>query len=84
MDVRYIQQDGVVFLTLSVIKATHVSPVWLGMRGGSAAECYMNSILDKKNFLNISNPLNTMEIQYFISLTVYIISLSTLHDKKIL
>lgn len=65
LDVRYIQQDGVVFLTLSIIKATHVSPVWLGMRGGSTAECYMNSVLDKKNStfltkLNISNPLNTM------------------------
>lgn len=46
LDVRYIQQDGVVFLTLSIIKATHVRSVWLGMRGGSAAECY--SVLDKK------------------------------------
>lgn len=61
LDVRYIQHDGVVYLTLSIIKATHVSPVWPGMRGGSAAEC----ILDKKNStllskLNISNTLNTV------------------------
>lgn len=54
MDVRYIKQDGVVVLTLCLIEAK--GPVWLGMRGGSTAECYMNRVCD------ISNPLKTTEI----------------------
>ncbi len=77
LDVCYIQHDGVVFLTLSIIKATHVSPVWLGMRGGSAAQF----ILDKKNSaflskLNISNPV--------FNITDSTLSLSTLKDKMTL